>query len=306
MSPKPVPNPIRVGGYAPAGSVHSRALEHFAEVVQAESEGEIEVEVLHNILDLGRPSTDLFELVRSGELTWCYHSTSYLGPTVPALDALEIPFLFEGLDQAHQALDGALGQRLAEAVAVDAGLEVLGFWDNGFRHLTNQVRPIRRPEDCAGLRIRLQPNPIHEALTRAWGMEPVLMELSQGIEAIKQGEVDAQENPLANTVAYGVEHRHVTLSAHLYGARGLFADPGVLAGLGEAGQLITRAARAAIAFQRNAAADYETELQARLSAEGREIIESSPTERATFARAAEPVTAQARAALPTDVAKLLP
>ncbi|MGI9595140.1 MAG: TRAP transporter substrate-binding protein [Acidimicrobiales bacterium] len=286
---------IAVGGYAPQQSVHSRAVDHFAAAVAEASGGEVEVDVLYNVMDRGRPATDLFDLVRSGELTWCYYSSSYLGPSVPALDAIEIPFMFDTVDRAHRALDGAFGSTLAEAVQSAEGFEVLGFWDNGLRHLTNAIRPIRTPADCHGLRIRLQPNPIHEALASAWGMIPVGAELSEGIAMIQRGEVDAQENPLANTVAYGVDHHHVTLSAHLYGARGLFANAEALVELGEVGDLVRAAARQAIDYQRDAALSYELELRRKLESAGREIIDLSDTERAAFADAAAEVIDDARA-----------
>ena len=138
---------------------------------------------------------------------------------------LETPFLFPDPATAHRALDGELGDALAGAVRAATGFEVLGFWDNGFRHMTNRHRPIRTPDDSRGMTVRLQPNAIHEELIRSWGAIPVAAELSVGIQMISRLEVDAQENPLANTVAYGVDrvHRHITMTAHLYGARGLFS-----------------------------------------------------------------------------------
>ena len=153
----------------------------------------------------------------------CYFSSSYLGDRVPELNVLETPFLFTDLAAAHRALDGELGQALARSGRVPRRFEVLGFWDNGFRH-DNRLRPIRAPEDCRGMTVRLQPNAIHEELIRSWGAIPVAAELSAGIQLISRLEVDAQENP-PNTVAYGVDrvHRHVTMTGHLYGARGLFS-----------------------------------------------------------------------------------
>lgn len=296
---------IRVGGYAPPESVHSRAVDHFASVIEQNCNGEIEVEILYNVMDDGRPATDLFRLLQSGELTWCYYSTSYLGATVPALNALEIPFLFDTPSEAHAALDGPFGAALAEAVNAEEGYEVLGYWDNGMRHLTNAVRDIRSPSDCEGLTIRLQPNHIHEELARSWHMRPVPAELSDGIAMIKRGEVDAQENPLANTVAYGVDHQHITLSGHLYGARGLFADGRQLQAMGELGDAVRAAAGEAIAFQRTAAAAYERELRVRLEAEGRVVLDLSADQRQAFAAAAEPVVDGARAAAAPELMAML-
>lgn len=297
---------IRVGGYAPEESVHSRAVDRFASELEARSNGEMKAEIVYNVLDLGKPATALFDMVDAGELTWCYFSTSYLGSTVEELGALEVPFLFDGVSEAHTALDGNLGTALADAVRSKAGYEVLGFWDNGLRHLTNNTRSIRRPEDCEGLRIRLQPNAVHEALARSWGMEPVPAELSAGIEMINRGEVEAQENPLANSVAYGVSHQHITLSAHLYGARGLFANADQIAALGSAADVVGQAAEAAIAFQRGAAADYELELRRRLEGEGRHIVDLDPDQRQAFVDVARPVIDQARAAINPKLRELLP
>ncbi|MDH3499573.1 MAG: TRAP transporter substrate-binding protein DctP, partial [Acidimicrobiia bacterium] len=131
---------------------------HFVERVAALLGGSIRVDVLGNILDTGRPAADLLSMVDSGELTWCYFSSSYLGARVPELNALEVPFLFDGLDAAHAALDGEFGAWLTAATEATTGFEVLGYWDNGFRHLTNRLRPVRVPTDVKGMSARLQPN----------------------------------------------------------------------------------------------------------------------------------------------------
>lgn len=297
---------VRVGGYAPVGSVHSRAIERFADFVERESNGAVSVELLHNVMDNGRPMAALLDMVVAGELTWCYYSTSYLGSSVPTVEALEIPFLFSSLDDAHAALDGSLGSELAEAIETVHPVEVIGYWDNGFRHLTNRVRPINRPADCDGLTIRLQPNRVHSELVTAWGMTPVPVELSEGIRMIAAGEVDAQENPLANTQAYGVSHAHITLTSHLYGARALLACREAMAAFDAAtADLIRRGAREAIEFQRVAAQDYEVELRREFEAAGRHVVELTGDERMEFVRAAAHVAARARADLPPAVLRLL-
>jgi len=295
---------IRVGGYGPPDTPHSRALDHFAATMRDLVGEAAEVEILYNVMDLNRPITDLFSMVREGELTWCYFSTSYLGH--PLADAIEIPFLFDTLREAHRALDGPFGQAVADGIRADRGFEILGFWDNGFRHLTNTIRPIATPDDCAGLTIRVQPNPVHIALCEAWGMHPVGVGLDRGIEMISAGEVDAQENPLANTHAYGVDHQYITMTAHLYGARGLFADAAAMEAMpAELAAAVRTAARAAVEFQRSAAADYELELQERFAAEGRHIVIPAPAQRAMFRDAAAAVIDTAVATVDKDVLALL-
>ena len=287
---------IRIGGYAPQGSAHSRAVDHFAEVFTTAT-GE-SVDIMYNVMDERRPATDLLSMVTSGELTWCYFSTSYLGNQVPLLNALEVPFLFDNLPAAHAALDGPFGAALSEATSADTAFEVLGYWDNGFRHLTNRLRDVRSPADVAGMRVRLQPNTVHEALIASWGGVAVPAELSAGVAMIASGAVDAQENPLANSAAYGVDHQHITMTAHLYGARGLYANAAAMAELPDGlGAAVRSAARSAIEFQRKAAAEYESELRTRFEDEGRIVIDLDPAERSQFRTAAAAVIAAARSDL---------
>lgn len=285
------PSELWVGGYGPQESAHGKGLATFREVVERDTDGEVTVRVTWNIMDEGRPNTDLFRLVEAGEMFLCYFSSSYLGDRVPALNVLETPFLFVGLEQAHRALDGALGEELAAAVRASTGFEVLGFWDNGFRHFTNRLRPVRSPADCAGMSVRMQPNAIHEELIRSWGGAPVAVELSEAIRLIVGGEVDAQENPLANTVAYGVDrvHPHVTMTGHLYGARGLWANRATVASLPpDLSEIVRRAVREAISTQRREAAALEDRLRSRLEANGVGFVDLDEQERRRFMEASAP------------------
>ncbi len=297
-----------IGGYGPEDSAHGKGLQTFRDHVMGATNGEVAVEVTWNIMDMGRPNTDLFSLVESGEMFFCYFSSSYLCDRVQDLNVLETPFLFEDLHSAHRALDGDLGGALRDAVRDRTGFEVLGFWDNGFRHMTNSLRPIVRPADCAGMTVRMQPNAIHEELIRCWGAVPVAVELSEAIRLLQSGAVVAQENPLANTVAYGVDrlHRHVTMTGHLYGARGLFANREMYESLPtELRDIVDAGVAKAISTQRSAAAQLETSLRERMGAAGSLFVDLSPEERAAFETAAAPAIAMARASAPRDLFTLV-
>lgn len=288
---------IAVGGYAPSHTSHGRALTHFADRLRGHG---VDVDVMWNILDQGRPNTDLFEMVDRGELTWCFFSTSYLVARVPALAVLDVPYLFHDLDAAHRALDGKLGEHLAAETLRLAGMAVLGFWDNGFRHFTNDLRPVHGPGDVSGMRVRLQPNELHVRLIEAWGGIPVPVELSEAIALIRGGEVDAQENPLANTAAYAVDtlHGHVTMTGHLYGARGIFANPAALAALpGDVREALDVAVRDAITFQRAAAAEDERRLRHRMERNGVAFVDLTDAERAQFVDASNPAIEFARSSV---------
>ncbi len=302
-----IPEKLWVGGYGPQDSAHGDGLAAFRRVVETETNGGVEVEITWNIMDEGRPNTDLFELVEAGDMFCCYFSSSYLGKRVNELNVLETPYLFDGLETAHRALDGKLGAALQRAVRAKTGFEVLGFWDNGFRHLTNRHRPVHTPEDCRGMKVRLQPNAIHEELIRSWGAIPVAVELSEAIRLIIGLEVDAQENPLANTVAYGVDrvHPHVTMSGHLYGARGLFAHRPTLESFPpDLHGIVERAARSAIEVQRRAAAEGENDLRNRLEREGVAFVDLDDEERSAFVEASAPAIARAHQSVPEELFEL--
>lgn len=297
-----------IGGYGPRQSAHGHGLATFGDLIETWSGGEVKVRVTWNIMDEGRPNTDLFDLVEAGEMFLCYFSSSYLGERVPALDVLETPFLFEDLEHAHRALDGPLGERLAEAVRAATPFEVLGFWDNGFRHFTNRLRRVRSPEDCHGMTVRMQPNAIHEALITAWGATPVAVELSEAIRLISGLQVDAQENPLANTVAYGVDavHPYVTMTGHLYGARGLWANRSMVESLpSDLEAMVREAARSAVDAQRVRAAALEQDLRIRLEGHGIEFVDLEPEAREAFVTASAPAIELAATLVPGDLLDLV-
>lgn len=302
------PKNLVIGGYGPEKSAHGEGLVAFRDHLITATNGEIGVDVVWNIMDQGRPNTDLFEEVAAGEMFFCYFSSSYLGDRVAELNVLETPFLFDGLDMAHRSLDGDLGERLREAVRANTPFVPLGFWDNGFRHMTNRLRPIRTPDDCLGMTVRMQPNEIHEELMRCWGAEPVAVELSEAVRIISSLQVDAQENPLANTIAYGVDkvHPYVTMTGHLYGARGLFANASIYDTLDpELRVVVDEGVSLAVARQRDAAETLERRLRQEMSGRGIEFVDLTAEERARFERASQPAIDLARSLVPVDLYELV-
>ncbi len=291
------PIKIRFGGYSPPDSTHSRAAVHFKEALASRVGGAVEVDHFWNVLDFGYRADDLLSMVECGLLTMCYFSTSYLATRVPELEIVDLPFLFEDEAHAHAAMDGALGNFLTEKTESATDFRVLGYWDNGFRHLSNRLRPVRSPGDLKGMRIRLQPNDVHIKTFERLGAVPVPVDLKIGIEKIVSHDVDAQENPLANTVTYGVteHHRHITMSGHFFGARGLYAHRGSVDSWPEEVRTAVREAiREAIGVQRELALAKEKELRTGLEAEGVSFVDLTEGERAVFKDTTQPILDDAR------------
>jgi TRAP-type C4-dicarboxylate transport system substrate-binding protein len=299
---------VRLGGYGPPESTHSRALDRIASELRAALGDRVDVEIRYNVMDEGRPIGALLDDVEAGRTTLCYFSSSYLADRVPALGILDLPYVFASLEHAHAALDGPLGMALSQRTRQATDLVPLGYWDTGFRHLSNRTRPVRTPEDCRGLRIRLQPNRAHEAFFRGLSAEPVCNDLSEGIAKLRSGELDAQENPLTNFVTYGIHELHpfVTLTAHVYGARGVYASAAQLASWpDDARALLQYAATEAIRQQRETGADAEIDLESWLSARGTEILELDDAEHSAFRAVAKPLMVQARGEFDDDLWRLL-
>jgi C4-dicarboxylate-binding protein DctP len=299
---------IRFGGYQPPASVHSRGAAVLGRALAGRLGDRVRFDLDGDIVAAGRPAADLLGLVERGELTMCYFATSYLAHRVPDLAALDLPFLLDRRERASALLDGALGAYLAERVEAATGYRVLGYWDNGFRHLTNRVRPLRGPGDCRGLRIRTLASELHQAVFAALGFEPVALDVKDLLTAVRGGTVDAQDNSLTNVYMFEIhrQHRHLTLSAHFYGAALLLCHAASYHAWPEAvRQAVEAAAREATAAQRGLAAAEDGEVLAKLERDGVAIARLTDGERAAFAEAVAPVTAEWRTRLDPRVLRHL-
>src|SRR5499425_2657575 len=136
---------IRMGGYGPATTGFSRALKLIGDRLTAQFGDRIDIKYVWNIMDLGYRAEDILWLVEHGLLTLGYQSSSYLTDRVPALGLVDLPFLFQSTEAARAAIDGELGKALTKAIEDRVGYRILGFFENGFRHISNRTRAIHTP-----------------------------------------------------------------------------------------------------------------------------------------------------------------
>jgi TRAP-type C4-dicarboxylate transport system substrate-binding protein len=288
---------IRMGGYGPATTGFSRALKRIGDRLEAEFGDRIDIKYVWNIMDLGYQAQDILWLVEHGLLTLGYQSSSYLTDRVPELGLVDLPFLFEKTERARARIDGALGQMLARKIEERVDYRILGFFENGFRHLSNRLRPVRTPADLASMRIRVLPSKVQERTFELLGAVPLRMDLTDAIAMIVAGELDAQENPLSNTVTYGVHkfHRFHTLTSHFYISRPIFVHRAAFDGWPDDLQAAMRSAVTdAIAFQRDLHVREEEDARAAIAAAGCEIVELTVDEHNAFAAAVKPIYGEAR------------
>jgi TRAP-type C4-dicarboxylate transport system substrate-binding protein len=288
---------LRLAGYQGPESVNTQGLQALAAALAAAGfDPVLEPDVTAG----GATLRALVDGIEAGTWQIGYIASGYLAARVPALAALDLPYAAPDRARLFAALDGAAGGMLGAAVAAASGLRVLGFWDNGLRHLSNAHRPLRAPADCAGLVIRSLDSATYRAALAAMGFRPVFLEVARLRLAVETGEVDAQENPLTNLLGFGlqVRHRFVSLTGHIQGVGLLLCHGAWLAAL-PAGQrdAVQAAAAAATRRQRALAAAEDARCLAALRAEGVAVLGPEAIDLAGFRAACAPVAREAAAGL---------
>jgi tripartite ATP-independent transporter DctP family solute receptor len=302
------PIQIRMAGYGPPTTGFSKALKLIGNKLTTQFGDRIDVKYVWNIMDFGYKAEEILWLVESGVLTLGYQSSSYLTDRVPELGFVDLPFLFRDNDHARDAMDGALGRRLVEAIENKCDFRILGWYENGFRHISNRVRPVRLPADLKGIRIRVLPSKIQARTFELLGATPMIMDLTDAIRMIKAGEIDAQENPLTNTVTYGVHkfHRFHTISNHFYISRPIFLHrPTFDSWPADLRAAMQKAVAESVTFQRALHVQEEDEAEQATKAEGCEIVTLDRAQHDAFATAVQPIYAEAKEMLGEDLSKLI-
>lgn len=302
------PIEIRMAGYGPETTCFSKALKGMGDKLEAQFGPDVDVKYIWNIMDFGYKSEDICWLVECGFLTLGYQSTSYFTSRIPDLAILDLPFIFANNDVARKAMDGDLGRIFKEAFERDMSYRILGYFENGFRHVSNCVRPIRTPADLSGLRLRVLPSRIQARTFELLGADPKIMDLSDARTAIVDGTLDAQENPFANTVAYGVHdfHKHHTMTGHSYLSRPIFVHQQSYDGFpGALQDALARVAREAVVEQRALAMEEEREARQAIAEAGGEIVELTAAEQNAFRDAVRPLLDEAGDAYDGDILSLV-
>jgi tripartite ATP-independent transporter DctP family solute receptor len=204
---------LTLGHGAAPGNPRSLAAERLSALLRERSQGRIELRVAGSA-QLGDDAAMLTAL-RTGTLDLSVNSQGASSAVLPELAALGLPFLFPSPGAAHRVVDGEIGRELAQRFE-KVGLIALGWWDNGTRHVTNSKRPITRPEDLRGLKIRTPPDPMTIDIFQTLGAAAQQLNFNELYVALQQGVVDGQENPLANIQSSKLfeVNRFISLTGH--------------------------------------------------------------------------------------------
>lgn len=272
-------------GAAPGNPRHEAAVK-FAELVKARTQGRIEVQVAHSA-QLGDDAA-MVTALRTGALDLSANSQGAVSAAVPEYAAFGMPFLFSSSAQAFKVLDGPVGQELAQKSA-DKGMVVLGYWDNGIRHMSNGKRPITRVEDMKGLKMRVPPDATLVDIMQAVGADPQQIKFAELYVALQQGVVDGQENPLANIHAsklYEVQ-KHLALTSHQFQMTPFLMSKRSWERLPESDRkALQEAAAEATQLQRRMSVEADEKLLAELKSKG---VQVTTVDKAGFVKATEAI-----------------
>jgi len=254
------------------------------EHIEKASNGRIDVRMFPDG-QLGKGQA-MLEQTRAGALEMSYANDGNINQVFPSLQVMSIPYLFQSRQVAHDLLDGPIGQQLMDQMAEETGLRVLAWSENGgFRHFTNNVRPIRTPKDMEKLKIRVQNIPLHVAMVESLGASATPIAWKELYTSLQTGVVDGQENPINTFRIPRLEEvqKYMILDGHVYAISAGVFNEGWLNGLpADLRQIVAEGMSLAQATTRGLILEYESESLQYLKDYGLEIYDPTPQEKAMF------------------------
>jgi tripartite ATP-independent transporter DctP family solute receptor len=264
----------------------------FKETVEKETNGKVTVEI-HPNGELGA-EREMIEAVQLNTINMAIVSTGPLGNFAAKSNVFDFPFLFKNRDHANKVLDGEVGNEVAAQVE-QSGLSVLAWSETGFRSITNSKRPITKPEDLKGIKIRTMENKVHIDSFKTFGADPTPMAFTELFTSMQQGIVDGQENPLSIIVPqkFYEAQKYMTISNHFYSPAVTLFNKKILDGLTpETKQIITNAAHKARDFERDFIKKMDEQYLETARKNGMNIVMPEQFDYDAFLAASKPVYAK--------------
>lgn len=299
------PTTLTIGTVAPADSPWSALLTQFKTEVEKKSAGQVKVKIM-----LGGVLGDENEMVTKcarGQVQGVGASTGAIASKVPEVNLIELPFLFKTVEEADQVIDKVLAPRLEKSF-LNRGL-VLGFWsENGYRMFATRDKPIKKPSDLKGLKMRSQESPVHLAMYRAFGASAVPVPTTEVLQALASGNVDGFDQAVLYAIAAGWHKsvKHFTLSQHIYQPAAIIYNKAWFDKLPKNLQtLLQTEGRAVQDKGRKAVRAIQPELLEILQYEKIETHSLTDSERKAFEEASKPVYEQFRKDMGAEASALL-
>jgi tripartite ATP-independent transporter DctP family solute receptor len=268
------------------------AVKKFAELLSQKSGGKLTAK-LFGSGSLGNDVTMISSL-RGGTQEMVVPDSSTLVSLVKDFGVLNLPLVIQNEREADALLDGPFGQKLLDKLP-EKGLIGLAFWENGFRHVTNNRRPVAKADDLAGLKLRVIQNPLFIETFNALGANALPMPFTELYSAMEQKAVDGQENPTATVLAskfYEVQ-KYLVQSRHIYSAWVLLLSKKTWDGFSaDEKKAVQEAAREATLFERKTIRAFSEQALVDLKKHGMQVTDLPPAEQARMKEKLQPVIAK--------------
>lgn len=279
-----------------------QASRHFAKLVEEKTGGRIKIETFGNGVLGSEP--DMQASVQAGFIDIMVGPTPNLVGVVPEFMIFDLPFFYKDFAAVDAVMDGEVGERLFSLLQEKTGIVGLAWWDNGFRHMTNAIRPVNAVEDMAGLNIRVIPNPLFIATWTALGTNPTPLPWPELYAALENRAVDGQETPYAliYTARFYEVQSHLAKTGHVYTPFVLLASQKWFGSLSEEDRaLVLEAAKESAAFQREISRKSAEDLEQELIAKGFKITQPTPEAMDAMRERVAPVVAEYSEKIGVDV-----
>lgn len=264
---------IRLAHTLPQADAHHQAAMRLAELVKDKTGGAVQITVFPGG-SLGNDPA-IVEGVKLGTIDMAVAGNPFFTSFAPRFNVLDLPFLFADAAHVDRVLDGDVGRELMKDLEAQ-GVKGIAFWEIGFRNLTNNVRPVQKPEDVKGLKIRTTPNPAHLKAFRLLDASPAPMPFPEVYLALQTRTVDGQENPvnlIYNSKFHEVQ-KHLSLTRHAYTASVMVMNLARFNALTPAQQkALIDAAQEAGAFQRKLQRGAEADSLAKMKSAGMQVVD---------------------------------
>jgi len=271
-----------------------RALLKFEELVEAGSNNEIDVQIFPSS-QMG-PDREMIEGVQTGVLEMAVPPSSFFAGWDPAFAVIELPYMYPSKEVALKVLNGESGDKMLKRLERQ-GLVGLGWMELGVRHVSNSVRPIAKPEDLEGIKLRTMKVPAHVDTFKALGANPTPMNFGEVYSALQQGVIDGQENPIAliDTQRFYEVQKHVSLTGHVLAIYTPVISTSFFNSLSEEHQNLIRESMATAAtYQQELVNKEEAEQLQKIRDKGVNVVELTDEQRQAFADKTESVRANYR------------
>lgn len=267
---------------------HAAALA-FKEHVEKATNGSVKVEI-YPAGQFGKDQPTM-EAVKLGTLEMAVAHDGAIATVHKPIGILGIPFLYDNHEHAWRVYDSAWLKDFSEDMIRKTGIRLLGFGDNGVRHFTNSLRPINTPADMKGMKIRIQPSPVFQALVESLGASPSAIPWGELPTALQQRVVDGQENSVTNILAASLyqSQKYATLDGHVWSVHGYCMNDRFYNNLSAAERkAVDEGVAKAIAIHRRMTSDQDKNAKAILEKNGMQVVVPTAAAVADFRRITQP------------------